>query len=84
MTIERFARQGDEQSATMLREILAEEVTHVAAGMRWFRHIADADDGTEHVIEVRNTELEISGFVFCVATLSDSAIINCQSCTVYQ
>ena len=37
----------------MLRQILAEEVTHVSAGMRWFREIcaADADCDTP-IIEV--------------------------------
>jgi uncharacterized ferritin-like protein (DUF455 family) len=38
--IERLERSGDTRSADILRIILAEEVGHVAAGRRWFEHIA--------------------------------------------
>lgn len=35
--IERLSRAGDERTARILRIILEEEVSHVAAGSRWFR-----------------------------------------------
>jgi uncharacterized ferritin-like protein (DUF455 family) len=34
-----FERAGDERSAAILRIILRDEITHVATGMRWYRHI---------------------------------------------
>ena len=34
--IERMDRFGDAETASILRIILADEITHVAAGMRWF------------------------------------------------
>jgi len=40
--IERLERSGDSSSAGILRLILAEEIGHVAAGRRWFEHIARA------------------------------------------
>ena len=39
--IERLNRAGDETSAAILEVIYREEVGHVAAGMRWFRHVCD-------------------------------------------
>jgi len=35
--IARLERAGDEESAQVLRTILADEIGHVAAGVRWFR-----------------------------------------------
>jgi uncharacterized ferritin-like protein (DUF455 family) len=35
-TIHKFASAGDNKSAAMLRAILQDEVTHVAAGKKWF------------------------------------------------
>ncbi|MDA0664020.1 MAG: ferritin-like domain-containing protein [Proteobacteria bacterium] len=40
--IEKLDKAGDIESARILRIILAEEVGHVAAGWRWFGHIATA------------------------------------------
>jgi len=34
----RFAAAGDARSALILQRILSDEVRHVAAGVRWFRH----------------------------------------------
>jgi uncharacterized ferritin-like protein (DUF455 family) len=36
-TITKFRKHGDIESADMLELIYQEEITHVAAGMRWFR-----------------------------------------------
>lgn len=36
--IERLLRLGDDRTVAILQTILAEEVAHVAAGSRWFRH----------------------------------------------
>lgn len=38
-TIDRLTGVGDDRSATILRRILADEVNHVAAGVRWFDHV---------------------------------------------
>jgi uncharacterized ferritin-like protein (DUF455 family) len=37
--IARLERMGDEKTAAIVRIILREEVAHVAAGSRWFRHL---------------------------------------------
>ena len=58
MTISKFEKAGDGESVTMLTQILAEEVTHVSAGMRWFREICAADNSSETIIEVRNQRLD--------------------------
>ncbi|WP_157219282.1 ferritin-like domain-containing protein [Flavisphingomonas formosensis] len=42
-TIAHFCRAGDERSAALLTRILADEVRHVAAGVRWFRFCCDAE-----------------------------------------
>jgi uncharacterized ferritin-like protein (DUF455 family) len=41
-TIADFNRAGDEQSAAILERIYRDEIGHVAAGTRWFRHFAEA------------------------------------------
>ncbi|MEX2617708.1 MAG: ferritin-like domain-containing protein [Alphaproteobacteria bacterium] len=40
--IEKLDKAGDTESARILRIILADEIGHVAAGQRWFDHIAAA------------------------------------------
>ena len=40
--IERLKAAGDGESVAILRIILADEITHVAAGRRWFSHLAEA------------------------------------------
>jgi uncharacterized ferritin-like protein (DUF455 family) len=37
-----FRHAGDEQSATILERIYHDEINHVATGMRWFHHFAEA------------------------------------------
>ncbi|PUZ40997.1 hypothetical protein GQ55_9G467900 [Panicum hallii var. hallii] len=48
-TISRFRAGGDEQTAKLLEDIIyPEEVTHCAAGVRWFRYLClrpSSDDG---------------------------------------
>jgi uncharacterized ferritin-like protein (DUF455 family) len=41
-TIVDFRRAGDEASAAILDRIYRDEIGHVAAGMRWFHHVAVA------------------------------------------
>ncbi|MEZ5831418.1 MAG: ferritin-like domain-containing protein [Dongiaceae bacterium] len=41
-TIADFRRAGDDESAAILDRIYQDEIGHVAAGMRWFHHFADA------------------------------------------
>lgn len=43
-TIARFEAVGDEPSARILRRILDDEVTHVAAGTKWFRWACESCD----------------------------------------
>nr|XP_014340567.1 PREDICTED: uncharacterized protein LOC102346691 [Latimeria chalumnae] len=38
-TLARFAAQGDETSVNVLEVIYKDEITHVAAGLRWFTYI---------------------------------------------
>lgn len=42
--IARFEKFGDSQSAEILRIIYTEEVSHVAAGSKWFRFLADKEN----------------------------------------
>lgn len=41
-TIEHFRRAGDARTAQILARILADEIRHVEAGVRWFRFCCDA------------------------------------------
>ncbi|HET6156841.1 MAG TPA: ferritin-like domain-containing protein [Dongiaceae bacterium] len=41
-TIVSFRSAGDEPSATILERIYRDEIGHVAVGMRWFHHFAEA------------------------------------------
>lgn len=41
--IERMRKLGDERTAAILEVILHEEVAHVAAGTRWYRHCCERD-----------------------------------------
>ncbi|KAF4111110.1 uncharacterized protein HI_0077 isoform X2 [Onychostoma macrolepis] len=42
-TLSRFAAQGDTSSVKVLEVIYADEITHVAAGLRWFTHICSKE-----------------------------------------
>jgi len=48
-TIGKFRRNGDEASATLLEEVVyPEEITHCAAGLRWFKYLHARDgDGVD-------------------------------------
>lgn len=41
-TIERLTANGDPETVAALDVIYRDEITHVAAGVRWFRHVCDA------------------------------------------
>lgn len=44
-TIHRLRAGGDEDSASLLENhVLTDEITHVAAGIKWFRYICSRDD----------------------------------------
>ncbi|KAM9312711.1 putative protein-like [Gastrophryne carolinensis] len=38
-TLQRFLAQGDESSARILEVLYADEITHVAAGLKWFTYV---------------------------------------------
>ncbi|MEX6723141.1 ferritin-like domain-containing protein [Parapedomonas caeni] len=44
-TIERLRKAGDDESAAILERIYTDEITHVAAGVRWFNHLCESADG---------------------------------------
>lgn len=52
--IERLRSVGDESTVDILEVILREEVAHVAAGTRWFRHCCERDG-----IDPRDTFLDL-------------------------
>jgi uncharacterized ferritin-like protein (DUF455 family) len=52
--IERLRSVGDTRTIAILEVILREEVAHVAAGTRWFRHCCDRDG-----VEPRETFLDL-------------------------
>ncbi|XP_060768067.1 uncharacterized protein si:ch73-314g15.3 [Neoarius graeffei] len=43
-TLSRFAVQGDASSVKILEVIYADEITHVAAGLRWFTYICSKEE----------------------------------------
>ena len=43
-TQERFDRQKDQESVDILEVIYTDEITHVAAGIRWFTYICQHSD----------------------------------------
>ncbi|XP_062405735.1 uncharacterized protein si:ch73-314g15.3 [Sardina pilchardus] len=47
-TLSRFAAQGDAQSVEALEVIYSDEITHVAAGLRWFTYVC-GEEGRECV-----------------------------------
>ena len=58
--IVRLERSGDSRTAEIVRRILREEVSHVAAGSRWFRFLCEqrgADPESEflHLVRTRLT-----------------------------
>ncbi|XP_030622513.1 uncharacterized protein LOC115805944 [Chanos chanos] len=42
-TLSRFATQGDQRSVEVLEVIYSDEITHVAAGLRWFTYICSEE-----------------------------------------
>jgi len=52
--IERLLSVGDERTVAILEVILREEVAHVAAGTRWFRHCCERDG-----LDPRDTFLDL-------------------------
>lgn len=42
-TLQRFLAQGDESSAQVLEVIYTDEITHVAAGLKWFTYICNLE-----------------------------------------
>lgn len=40
-TLEKFAKNNDPESAAILEIIFREEITHVAAGLRWFSWVCN-------------------------------------------
>lgn len=46
--IDNLQKAGDDQSAAILTTIYNEEIAHVAAGVRWFRHICEQENRCEN------------------------------------
>lgn len=61
-TLSRFAAQEDTSSVKILEVIYADEITHVAAGLRWFTYICSKEE------RVRN-KCHLSHVWFCPALL---------------
>ncbi|MCW9033131.1 MAG: ferritin-like domain-containing protein [Rhodospirillales bacterium] len=40
-SVERLTRQGDDETATIMARICEDEISHVAAGVKWFEHLAE-------------------------------------------
>ncbi|EGD73901.1 Rieske domain-containing protein [Salpingoeca rosetta] len=51
-TIQKFERNNDQHSADLLKVIYEEEITHVTAGVRWFRHVCKVEDAEQDPIPV--------------------------------
>eukprot|EP00049_Salpingoeca_infusionum_P022252 m.5773 g.5773 ORF g.5773 m.5773 type:complete len:324 (-) comp5086_c0_seq1:403-1374(-) len=52
-TIEKFARNKDSKSAEMLQVIYQEEISHVTAGMKWFRYLSSLGESEQEVDATR-------------------------------
>ena len=39
MTLEKFAKNNDQETVKILEVIYKDEITHVAAGLKWFTYI---------------------------------------------
>lgn len=48
-TLSRFAAQGDTKSVEALEVIYSDEITHVAAGLRWFTYVCGEEDRVRDV-----------------------------------
>jgi len=65
-TVQKFRANGDEASATLLESVIyPEEVTHCAAGLRWFKylHARDGVRGEDESAVNENEETESSSVV---------------------
>ena len=62
-TIERFERAGDTVSTRPLRRILADEIRHVGAGVRWFRHACEESDESPAAVWGRLVATHFGGAV---------------------
>eukprot|EP00043_Microstomoeca_roanoka_P025368 m.8484 g.8484 ORF g.8484 m.8484 type:complete len:297 (+) comp5459_c0_seq1:150-1040(+) len=51
-TILKFERNNDAESAAMLTVIYNEEISHVTAGMRWFRYVCSVDHAEQDPIMI--------------------------------
>jgi uncharacterized ferritin-like protein (DUF455 family) len=59
--IQRLERNGDMATAGVVRLILREEVAHVAAGSRWFRHVCEARGLDSDVEFIRLVRTRLAG-----------------------
>ena len=63
MTIEKFRKNGDEESAALLEGVVyPEEITHCAAGLRWFKylHAREGEKRDGGVDADLNVEIEVT------------------------
>tara|TARA_R110001606_G_scaffold122107_1_gene254842 strand:+ start:1419 stop:2216 length:798 start_codon:yes stop_codon:yes gene_type:complete len=47
-TVERFKRQGDDQTAKVLSRIYQDEINHVSYGTKWFEFVCKSSDKSPH------------------------------------
>lgn len=68
-TLQRFLAQGDESSAQVLEVIYTDEITHVAAGLKWFTYICNLEQ------RVRGSDILVfsvyEGLFSCTSNTAD-------------
>jgi len=69
--IERFHTAGDEETAACLEIILRDEVSHVAAGSRWFHHLCTERGLDAHTVYFQLLAQYMTGDIRCPLNLAD-------------
>lgn len=59
-TLARFAAQEDTSSVKILEVIYTDEITHVAAGLRWFTYICSKEERVRLIRNIIEYNREIS------------------------
>ncbi|GIL89336.1 hypothetical protein Vretimale_18663 [Volvox reticuliferus] len=82
-TISKFANNGDNESAALLRDVVyPEEISHCGAGVRWIKYLYGVAHGTQHPpsepVKVAGADKEAGGDVCAVAGAVEGQLARLQ------